>query len=149
MYESFDLYRRYLEKNRDRFPPAVFAFAANVERHSIDSPHSLHDAWLSSVSVKENRRTHRPFEPRPSVELVLLGPKHDREIILTYEGVSDYRIEGKRNPYNWAGTFHGDVNSHEVRITAKSQIIHEIAFASQTKVLVTCETYTCTERENT
>lgn len=149
MHESFDLYRQYLEENRDRFPLAVFEFAANVERYSLDSPHSLHDAWLSSISVKENRSKHRPFEPRPSVELVLLGPKHDRDIILTYEGVSHYQIEGSRNPYNWAETFHGDLNSHEVRITEKGEIIHEIAFVSKSSVLVTCETFKCTERENT
>jgi hypothetical protein len=149
MHESFELYRQYLEEKRSRFPPAIFEFAASVERHNLDSPHSLHDAWLSSMLVKENRRTHRPFEPRPSIELAMLGPRHDRDIILTYEGVSSYRVEGNRNPYNLADTFHGDVSCHEVRITEEGLIVHEIAFVSQSSIVVTCESFTCTEREHT
>lgn len=149
MHESFDLYRHYLEENREKFPPAVFEFAASVERHNLDSPHSLHDAWVSSITVKENRKKQRPFEPRLTVELVMLGPMHDRDIILTYEGVTSYLIEGNKNPYNWADTIHGDVSCHEVRVTEEGLLVHKIEFVSQSRFVITCENLACNELDHT
>lgn len=149
MHENFDLYLQYLEAIKSKLPLQVFEFASNEERHNLHSAHSLHDAWLTSLTVKENRQTQRPFEPKPTVELVILGPKHDRDIILSYEGVFSYRVEGEQNAYNAADTFHGDLDRHEVRVSEDGLVVHEIEFVSRSRIIITCENFICTEREYT
>lgn len=144
--KSFDLYRAYLETNRDSFPINVFEFAHDIERHTLSSPHSLHDSWLTSITVKENRKKHRPFEPKPSIELILLGQMHDRDIVLTYSGVASFFMTGNKNPYNWADTFLGDVSCHEVRLSETGLLVHEIEFVSDSRVLITCEAFECCEK---
>jgi hypothetical protein len=147
--KSFDLYLEYLGENRARLPQNVFEFASNVERHTLNSPHSLHDSWLTSLTVKENRNKERPFEPQPTIELVLLGQMHDREIVLTYKGVTAYQIQGNKNPYNWTDTFQGDVSCHEVRINEQGMLVHEIEFVSNSRITITCKDFDCTENEYT
>lgn len=146
MHKSFDLYIEYLQKNKDRFPASVFNFATDIERHNLDSPHSLHDAWMESFAVKEKRQEERSLDASLAIELVLLGPMHDRDIILRYEGVVSYQIEGNKNPYNWSDTFHGDVSRHEVSISERGLICHEIEFASLSRIVIVCEHFSCVER---
>ena len=145
MYESFDKYIKYMEMNKDQFPNHVYEFAIDPERHILQSPHSLHDAWLTSFTIQENRNLIRPFEPSPSIELVLLGQMHDRDIVLNYSGIEWYEIGGRKNQYNWGDTYHGDIEAHQVRLEGNS-ILHEIEFVSESKITVTCKDFTCSEK---
>ena len=145
MYKSFDKYIESIEKDKEKLPPHVYEFATDPERHILSSPHSLHDAWLTSLTIKENRRKVRPFEPHPSIEIVFLGQMHDRDIVLEYMELEWYEISGNRNPFNWADTYQGDVEAHEVRVESEF-IIHEIEFVSDSKIVVACKDFTCTER---
>ncbi|MEH6801072.1 MAG: hypothetical protein V7681_17425 [Halopseudomonas sabulinigri] len=149
MYENFDLYLQYLEAVKSDLPLQVFEFASDEKRHNLDSAHSLHDAWLTSLVVKENRNTQRPFEPKPTIELVLLGPQHDRDIVLSYVNVSSYRAESEQNCFNAADTLHGDVDLHEVRVSEGGLVVHEIKFSSCSRIIITCDNFICTEREYT
>ncbi|SFM37402.1 hypothetical protein [Marinobacter zhejiangensis] len=149
MQKDFDSYLEYIEANRSRFSAAVYEFASSITRYDLNSPHSLHDAWLSSLTVKENRNSERPFELDTTIELVLLGPMHDREISLKYVGVQSYRFEGKQNPYNWADTFHGDISGHEVTATDDGSVVHEIEYVSGSRIVISCKDFACTEYEYT
>ena len=124
---SFDEYQGYLESIRDRLPPQVYAFATDVNRYSLDSPQPLHDCWLASLSVFEERVPERPFNPKVRIRLRLLGQRHDRYINLTYHDVRGYELVGSPNRYNPADTFHGDVAAHEVRLEDDT-LVHEIKF---------------------
>ena len=145
MYDSFDDYIDYLNKHRKRFPAAVYDFASDVNRHNLNSPHSLHDSWMTSITIKENRNPKRPFNPKPTIEIVLLGQMHDRDLILTYENVQSYLIEGIKNSFNWKDTFQGDVMCHEVTLDESGHIAHEILFASESKITIVCESFMCQE----
>ena len=120
-----------------------------MNRHNLDSPHSLHDSWMTSLTIKENRKLERPFEPKPTIEIELLGPMHDRSIILTYAGIASYEITGLLNPYNWADTYHGDIMRHEVRLRESGRFIHEIEFSSESRIIVVCKDLQCSERLST
>jgi hypothetical protein len=141
---SFEEYRGYLESIRDQLPPHVYAFATDVNRYSLDSPQSLHDCWLASLSVFEERSPHRPFRPAVRIRLRLLGQRHDRYINLTYHDVRGYELVGCPNRYNPADTFHGDVATHEVRFE-HATLVHEIQFVSESRVLIQCGSFDVAE----
>jgi len=136
-----------MRSNRARFPSHVYDFAVDENRHNLDSPSSLHDAWMTSISIKENRQEKRPFNPKPTVEVVLLGPMHDREITLEYTDVEEYRIEGIEDKVNFSDTYHGDILCHEVRVNEQQFVIHEIKFASASRIVIACASFVCTEKE--
>ena len=149
MYESFDDYKKYIEENKHNFPSHVFEFATDVNRHNLDSPHSLHDSWMTSITIKENRNLDRPFDPEPTIEIELLGQMHDRTIVLSYSGIENYAIEGLKNPYNWGDTYQGDISCHEVRLNEEGLLVHEILFVSESKITIVCQNFQCSERLHT
>ena len=138
-------YLEYLETIKSSLPDHIYAFASNKEYFTLNSPHSLHDAWLSSMEVRETRNKERPFDPVVGVTLKLLGQLHDRTIVLEYKEVCRYDLNGKPNKFNSADTFHGDVFTHEIRIEKKGWIIHEIGFVSDSVFLIECRDFTCRE----
>jgi len=148
MYDSFDDYLEYLKRNKDKFPANVYEFAIDINRHILESPHSFHDSWLTSITIKENRNKEQPFEPTPSIEIVLLGQMHDRDIILTHEGIESYSINGHKKPYNWGDTFQGDISCHEIRINKDGQITHEIEFVSESRIIIACRKFKCVEQKH-
>jgi len=142
---QYGRYLEYLETIKSSLPDHIYAFASHEKYFTLNSPHSLHDAWLSSVEVRETRNKERPFEPVVGVTLKLLGQLHDRTIVLEYKEVCRYELNGKPNRSNWADTFHGDVFTHEVRIEKKGWIIHEIGFVSDSTFLIECRDFTSRE----
>jgi hypothetical protein len=126
---DFKKYLSYLLNIQDQLPEAVYEFASDETRHDSSSPGSLHDAWLSKIAIVESRNGNTPFEPRVSLELTLLGPQHDRDMILTYSSVAEYEIAGKRNEFSYGDTFHGDIDQHEIKLADK-KIQHTIWFHS-------------------
>jgi len=145
MYESFDSYIHYLKQNKDGFNESVYTFASSTERHNLESPHSLHDAWLTSITIKENRKRESPFNPKLGIEIVLFGPMHDRNIILNYAGVASYTINGIKNKINIGDTFQGDITCHQVTLNENGLIMHEILFTSKSNIIITCEEFGCVE----
>ena len=143
MYKSFDEYLVYMEKNKDLFPTAIYQFATDVCRHKLDSPHSLHDSWLTSITFKENRNKERPFNPKQTLEIILLGQMHDRDIYLKYEGVSVYRIEVSNGNSN--DTFLGDLLKHEIKVTESKSFTHELEFASKSSIFIEFTNLKCNE----
>ncbi len=141
---KYTRYLEYLETIKSLLPDHINAFASQEKYFTLNSPHSLHDAWLNSVEVREERNQDRPFEPVVGVTLKLLGQLHDRTIVLEYKDVCRYELNGKPNKYNWADTFHGDVFTHEIRIENEGWIIHEVAFVSST-FLIECRDFTTRE----
>jgi len=141
-------YLDYLETIKGSLPAHVAEFASSKQFFTLDSPHSLHDAWLNSVEVRETRRSEQPREPTVTLTLKLLGQYHDRVIVLEYENVFQYRMEGTREikdgppNFQYGDTFHGDVITHEVRLGNEGHIIHEIAFATESALLVECLNFT-------
>lgn len=44
---NFDRYFSYIESIRGKLPSHVFAFASQAKYYDLESPTSLHDAWLA------------------------------------------------------------------------------------------------------
>src|SRR5882724_5634901 len=84
---QFDRYFDYLGSIRGRLAPHVAAFALPLERYSLDSPHSLHDAWLESLTIEELAAGERGEQRNTRITVRLLGAYHDRWHELTYSGV--------------------------------------------------------------
>jgi len=145
MNSSFDEYISNLNSNKDNFPNELFEFAANIERYELNHPQSLHDAWVTSITIAENRNNVRPFEPSLSISLNLLGQQHDRDIVLNYLNVKSYEVLGAENPFNYGDTFHGDVLTHEVSISG-SLFQHVLELRSGSTFKVTFEKFNCLEQ---
>ena len=107
----------------------------------MDSPQSLHDAWLESLEILEPAEGKRHEQRSTRITLRLLGALHDRIHELTYVGVRRYRIDA---PAGQRGQ--GDLIVHEVRIEEDDLIVHELLFANGGTVEVGCADFFYTER---
>ena len=117
--------------------PDIFHFAVNPRNHDLESPESLHDAWLTSCCVVET-----PVADRASVvniELQFLGPNHDRDIHLSYASVRAYRIESCEMFQR--GSKHGDLLIHEMRIESAGVYEHEFLFFSGASIFIQFEKF--------
>ena len=142
---QFGDYLEALESYSAQLPPAVAEFASDENRFALHHPGSLHDAWVEQIAISESRaKDERPSEIR--VILTLLGQMHDRRMILTYEGVSGYSIIGGKNPHSTPHTLHGDIYTHEVRLSARQEVVHEIAVGDGGQIEITCKTFQVEER---
>lgn len=133
----FGRYLEALRAYRDRLPSHVAEFAGDEERFTLSHPKSLHDAWLECVCVRESRSTEETASA-VGVELVLLGQRHDRRIRISYEGVTRYRLQGWPDDGSSVEAFHGDIFTHEVRVTEEGRIVHEIAFVTGSVFFIEC-----------
>ena len=145
MNSNFDEYISNLKSNREDYPSELFEFAVNTERYELNHPQSLHDSWVSSITIAENRNKVRPFEPSLSIVLNLLGQQHDRDIVLSYSRVQSYEILGSENPYNYGDTFHGDVLTHEIS-TIDGSFHHIIELRSGSVFKVSFNEFSCLEQ---
>jgi len=139
---DFDAYEAYLATVRDRLPPHVAAFAADVRHFALNAPETLHDAWLMGLAVREPAEGMRHEHRTTEIDVRLLGPFHDREHVLQYTGVRRYELVG-------AGVArgHGDLYTHEVRLASDGVgLIHEYAFHSgpenDSHLLIECADFT-------
>ena len=145
MKSNFDEYISNLNSNKDNYPNELFEFAVNTERYELNHPQSLHDSWVSSITIAENRNKVRPFEPSLSIVLNLLGQQHDRDIVLKYSNVKSYEILGSENPYNYGDTFHGDILTHEIS-NIDGLFNHIIELRSGSIFKVTFNEFSCLEQ---
>lgn len=141
-------FRRYLQALAGysaQLPPHVAEFAADEQRFMLNHPRSLHDAWLKRVVVTETRLTgDSPSAVR--VELVLLGQDHDREIWIIYDDVSWYEFRGRGDEGSTCEAFHGDIFTHEVRVSEQGQIVHEVAFVTDSVFTIECQNFTVQDK---
>ena len=147
-FESFFEYFQYLEKNKAEFPKHIYEFAIDEERHNLRSPHSLHDAWISSILIKEVRNKERPFDSHSVIELLLLGPMHDRDFHIKYEGIHKYEVHGNKNPYNWNDTLHGDILQHEIIKNEDQLFVHRLIMSSSSSIEIVCSNIIFEEKEH-
>jgi hypothetical protein len=138
---QLERYFDYLSSVRERLAPHVAAFALPAERYSLDSPHSLHDAWLESLIIEDLAAGGRGEERNTRIVVRLLGAYHDRWHELTYTGVRRYRIEGGA-----ARGEHSDLLVHELRIGDAGLLAHELLFASGAVIDLECEDLRYAER---
>ena len=143
---QFGDYLDALNSYRHLLPVEVAEFASDEDRYVLTHPSSLHDAWVEQISVTESRNVDGASS-RIGVALRLLGQMHDRHIILTYENVSNYSISGGENQWSTHQTLHGDVFTHEVRVSDCGRVVHEIAVGEAGKIEITCATFNVEERE--
>ena len=134
-----DRYFEYVETIRNSLPAHIYEFASSEKYFTLNSPHSLHDSWLNSVEIRESHG--KETDSVVGITLKLLGQLHNRIIILDYKDVAGYSLTGKKNPYNYADTFHGDVFTHEIRLSDAGNLIHEILFQDST-FTIECKDFT-------
>src|SRR5438874_2153227 len=85
-------YMRYLQSMKHVMPVELFAFASNIENYDLNSPNSLHDAWLEEWNVAEIQQSAERSKGPIQINALLLGPKHDRYICLAYKNVQGYKM---------------------------------------------------------
>lgn len=140
------LYGKYLEefsKIRHKFPDEVVQFVEDENRFCLQAGESLHDAWIESLVVRE-RRSLGDVASGCEISLELLGQLHDRRIVLCYREVKAYSVEGLGCAC-W-NSFHGDIYTHEVRLSDDGFVIHEIVGADGFRIQVECETFQVDEK---
>jgi len=135
---TFDPYIAYLNTIRDQLPAHVWTFASDPRHYRLDTPESLHDSWLESLTIEEPATGDRKERRTTAITLRFLGPMHDRHHVLRYERVHNYEIVG---PTVRRG--HADLYTHEVRIADDGQaIVHELVFAhgegADARILIEC-----------
>ena len=140
---DFDAYTEYLSAIEHRLPPHVAAFARDRRHYALDTPETLHDAWLESLTVTEPATGDRHQDRYTKLELRLLGAFHDRIHVLEYTGVQRYSCVGTR-----VAAGHGDLYTHEVRLAADGTAVeHELLFVRhggrwEATILVECGEFT-------
>ncbi|GAA0763856.1 hypothetical protein LRH25_32540 [Ideonella azotifigens] len=124
----FDRYFEYLSKIKDQLGEHVFSFAADPGRYYLDTPGTLHDAWLSDLNIG-SALLAKPLAT--NIEIKLLGAFHDREFLLQYQNVLKFDI-------NWVATVSPvDLLTHEFRCI-DSVIEHEYQFDHEMKLQISC-----------
>lgn len=85
---SWDGYFDYLKRNMHAFPDPMYEYVSDWGHYSLDGENSLHDAWIDSV------RFLRSGPDLNSIEVVLLGARHDRLHRLIYGGIHKFDYSG-------------------------------------------------------
>lgn len=135
---DFAPYSTYLESIRHLLPAHVYAFASNSNYYDLESPGSLHDSWLETLTVRENASGDRREARQLEIHLCLYGPYHDRWINLRYIGVTFYSFHTPDNKSR-EHTAHGDLLTHEIRLGNDGLLIHEILFTTDATLLIECK----------
>jgi hypothetical protein len=130
-------YFEYLKSIQDKLPNDVYKFASDIVHYSFEDYSSLHDAWLDQCSIKEVDKDEH-FEQRHIViDLKFLGAFHDRMISLSYIDVINYSIIMPEDNMLCKG--HGDLLIHEIRLSNRDNIIHELIFSTNSIFLIECK----------
>ena len=133
---DYNSYLEYLIFNKSIFDSKIYTFASNYLYFDLSSPSSLHDSWLESFRVVENRIEGKD-DSSIEVEIILLGAFHDRKIHMRYGDVSRYEFGFAETTIGKSciRSRHGDIFTHEIRLENKVYE-HEIAFNNGAKFLV-------------
>jgi hypothetical protein len=132
----FDEYFEYIESIRDKLSAEAHQFASNFEHYSLQGKASLHDACIQRIEIEESASGVRSEVRELGMRMQLLGPYHDRTLLISYDKVSMYAIGARCGVSQPVA--HGDIFTHEVRISEDQQIVHEVFFTSGSTFCVTC-----------
>ncbi len=135
---DFDRYLKYVDSVRSKLPAHVYAFASDPHHFDLSSHSSLHDAWLETCNVRERASGERNQVRRLEIEITLLGPFHDRRIYLSYKGVTRYSFDVPTRDGKLENKGHGDLHTHEIRLSPEGLIIHELMFERGATFLIEC-----------
>ena len=100
---------------------------ASLRRLDLSPRESLHDAWLQSSSI--DLGDLRQGQAETSIEVLLLGPYHDRRFRLRYLGVVQYRLDSQ--------PVRDDLLVHELH-REDDLWCHEMLFASGSTFRIRC-----------
>lgn len=132
-FVCFDRYFDYLESIKDRLEIPVYEFFSDIERYSVDSKKSLHDAWVDLIQVEQ---VDGGRAENLSVKIVLLGPFHDRRFEISYFNVAGFSLVHagirRRNGRQ-------DLLAHELRLSDDGCIEHLIEFDDGLRVFLVCD----------
>ena len=140
-FMTYDAYFEYLETIRDKLGENLYLFASDPERHNLSSHRSLHDAWIKSLTVKTSYGSPGSESTDGDVDLVLLGPYHDRILTLNYSGVRACNVDfqfcqnGRKR----------DLLYHELR-HENGIVEHELVFDGDMSIEIFCTGLICTEQ---
>ncbi len=132
---DYQRYRTYLQSIREKLPEHVFLFAANPQHFDLSSHSSLHDSWLEQLTVRENAKAVRNEIRNLEIDILLVGPFHDRQIHLHYADVKQYSCS---MPPNDRCATHGDLFTHEIRLSEAGLIVHELEFVQGAVLIIEC-----------
>lgn len=123
---SWDRYFEYLEGNKHAFPDRMYEYVSDWDHYSLNGDNSLHDAWVDSI------RFFRSESRVESIEIMLLGARHDRLHQLVYRGVEKFDFSGL-NPSESGAS---DLIVHEFTVDGL-MYTHEMQFGGSAKLVVT------------
>jgi len=125
-HSLFERYQEYVHLNRDAFPPSAFALATSEWFFGSDDHRAPHDAWLESMAFEEPSSGERGEVRHLSLRVRLLATYHDQYLELFYPQVFSYSLS---HPQVDEGHF--DWRYHELRLSQKGTLIHEIEWAGR------------------
>lgn len=132
-FTLYDKYFNYLKSIRDQLSAPTYDFFSDIERYAGDSGKSLHDAWVDKVNVVQgDAGRNEDF----SINIVLIGPFHDRRFSIVYSGVRGFDLRHcgtRRRPGRQ------DLLAHELRMNAEGKIEHLIDFDDGLCIYVVCD----------
>jgi len=137
-FTTYDRYFEYLESVRDILPSHIYTFASDSMNYDLSSKSSLHDSWLECLTVKEYELATDKQLRNIDISLLLLGPYHDTNTLLSYSSVKEYSINYKAGGTKYTEN-HGDILVHEIRVESDLTFCHEIKFDRNTILEVVCE----------
>jgi hypothetical protein len=133
-FTSFSDYFSYLASMKHEFEEKIHAFLADETRYDLGSRGSLHDAWIKSLTFNSPFVIDELADDVPNVQLVLLGPYHDRDFVLSYFGVlaCDMNLQLSDDDRK------KDLLIHECSIEA-GVMVHEILFDGDMTIKIRCK----------
>ncbi len=127
MIDDFQDYLNYINSIKNDISKTLYKFAVNEKHYDLDSPESLHDAWVEYINITEKSSGLRNDSRSSRIEIKLLGPQHDRFITLIYDNVLSLNLD----THNLLNKGWGDLISHRVRFSnTNSYPIHDLKCAN-------------------
>ncbi len=122
-------YLEYLSGASGSFPSKAMEFASSSWHFDFTDHRCPHDAWVESISVKEENKGGYGRISR--VEMVLLCAYHDYRLHLEYNNVSHYSFSGIN-----LESGHGDWVIDEILALRVKGLRHEISFSEGSVLLI-------------
>lgn len=133
-FTSFSDYFSYLASMKHEFQEEIYVFLADETRYDLSSKGSLHDAWIKTLTFNSPFVTDEVAEDVPNVQLILLGPYHDRDFVLSYFGVvsCDMNLQLSDDDRK------KDLLIHEARME-EGIMVHELLFDGDMTIKIRCK----------
>jgi hypothetical protein len=137
-FTCYDKYFKYIDEIKDKLPLEIYLFASDKDRYDLSNRKSLHDSWITSLSVDYNDVPEDKDQFATTVNLELLGAYHDRKFILSYDNVYQYSIV---KIHTKSRLRRDDLLIHEIRISDQGYLEHTIQFDGGLTFFVSCKLF--------